>query len=34
MVKSVNGLNEIKWENDPVNLSTDGVLTRTHMFGI
>ena len=28
MYKSVNGLNEIKSENDPVNLSTDGVLTR------
>ena len=34
MFKSVNGLDEIKWENDPVNLSTDGVLTRAHMFGI
>ena len=34
MYKSVNGLDEIKWENDRVNLSTEGVLTRAHMFGI
>ena len=26
MYKSVNGLDEIKWENDPVNLSTERVL--------
>ena len=34
MYKSVNGLDEIKCENDPVNLSTDGVLTRAPRFGI
>ena len=35
MYKSVNELDEIKWENSPVNLSTEAVLTRNaHRFGI
>ena len=32
--KSVNGLNEIKWKNDPVNVSTERVLTRSNRLGI
>ena len=30
MYKSVNGLNEIKWKNDSVKLSTERVSTRSH----
>ena len=34
MYKSVNGLDEIRWEDDPIKLSTERVSTRSHKLSI